>query len=44
MLRATPSATRTSPAETAEGVAKDDIALVPLAMPLLAGPGATTPR
>jgi len=40
MLRATPAATRTSPAETAEGVAKDDIALVPLAMPLLAGPGA----
>lgn len=40
MLRARPSATKTSPQETEEGVGKDDIALVPLAMPLLAGPGA----
>lgn len=40
MLRARPSATKTSPQETEEGVEKDDIALVPLAMPLLAGPGA----
>ncbi|AUX39610.1 membrane protein [Sorangium cellulosum] len=40
MLRARPSATRTSPSEEQEGIAKDDVALVPLAMPLLAGPGA----
>lgn len=35
----TPS-TRTSAPELAEGAAKDDISIVPLAMPLLAGPGA----
>ncbi|MDQ3265505.1 MAG: MarC family protein [Myxococcota bacterium] len=40
MIRAKPAATRTSPEETAEGLAKEDIALVPLAIPLLAGPGA----
>ena len=40
MLRARPSETRTSRTEEQEGVAKDDVALVPLAMPLLAGPGA----
>ena len=40
MLRARPSETRTSPSEEQEGVAKEDVALVPLAMPLLAGPGA----
>ncbi|WP_437677750.1 MarC family protein [Sorangium sp. So ce131] len=40
MLRARSSATRTSPSEEQEGIAKDDVALVPLAMPLLAGPGA----
>ena len=39
MLRGKPSATRTSEQETAEGVEKDDIAIVPLAMPLLSGPG-----
>lgn len=39
MLKARTSETRTSDEETAEGVAKDDIAVVPLAMPLLAGPG-----
>lgn len=32
--------TRTSGAEIAEAVRKDDITVVPLAMPLLAGPGA----
>ena len=32
--------TRTSPDEIAEGAAKPDVAIVPLAMPLLAGPGA----
>ena len=40
MLRARPSETRTTPSETEEGVGKEDVALVPLAMPLLAGPGA----
>lgn len=40
MLRAKHAATRTSPEEEQEGVALDDIAIVPLAMPLLAGPGA----
>ncbi len=40
MLRAKPASTRTSPEETNEGMEQDDIAIVPLAMPLLAGPGA----
>jgi multiple antibiotic resistance protein len=40
MLRAETSKTKTSPAETSEAVEKDDIAIVPLAMPMLAGPGA----
>jgi multiple antibiotic resistance protein len=40
MLRARPSETRTTPREQHEGVEKDDVALVPLAVPLLAGPGA----
>jgi multiple antibiotic resistance protein len=40
MLRAQPPGTRTSPAETQEGTTREDIAIVPLAMPLLAGPGA----
>lgn len=39
MLRAHHPATKTSPAETEEGEAQEDIALVPLAIPLLAGPG-----
>jgi multiple antibiotic resistance protein len=40
MLRAQPSRTRSSPEETVESDAKEDVAIVPLAMPLLAGPGA----
>jgi multiple antibiotic resistance protein len=40
MLRARASETRTSRPEEQEGAQKEDIALVPLAMPLLAGPGA----
>ena len=40
MLRARPSSTRTSPTEEEEGAVKDDVAIVPLAIPLLAGPGA----
>lgn len=38
-LRAQPSRTRTSPEEQDEGVAKEDVSIVPLALPLLAGPG-----
>jgi multiple antibiotic resistance protein len=40
MLRARPAGTRTSPGEEREGESKDDVAIVPLAVPLLAGPGA----
>lgn len=40
MLRAQRPTTKTSDAETREGVEQEDIALVPLALPLLAGPGA----
>ena len=40
MLRAQHPGTKTSVAETEEGSAQEDIAIVPLAMPLLAGPGA----
>ena len=39
MLRAQPSRTRSSPEETDASVQKDDVAIVPLAIPLLAGPG-----
>jgi multiple antibiotic resistance protein len=40
MLRAKHPGTKTSDAETQEGASQEDIAIVPLAMPLLAGPGA----
>ncbi|GEN07990.1 multiple antibiotic resistance protein [Myxococcus fulvus] len=40
MLRARPSETRTTPTEEQEGVVKEDVAIVPLAIPLLSGPGA----
>jgi multiple antibiotic resistance protein len=40
MLKAQAASTRTSKAETDESATRDDIAIVPLAMPLLAGPGA----
>ncbi len=40
MLRAHPSETRETPEEKAAGAAKDDIAITPLGVPLLAGPGA----
>jgi multiple antibiotic resistance protein len=40
MLRAQSPTTKTSAAEVSEGEAREDIAIVPLAMPLIAGPGA----
>jgi multiple antibiotic resistance protein len=40
MLRARTSETRSTPQEVSEGVAKEDVAIVPLAIPMLAGPGA----
>ena len=40
MLRAQRSRQRTSPEEVAEGTEKPDISLFPLAIPMLAGPGA----
>lgn len=39
MLRSMPVRTRTSGKEVTEAVSKPDVAIVPLAMPLLAGPG-----
>jgi multiple antibiotic resistance protein len=39
MLQSRPSNTRATPKEIEEGSEKDDIAVVPLAMPLLSGPG-----
>jgi len=40
MMRAQPSRTRTSAEEQQESQARDDIAIFPLAIPMLAGPGA----
>jgi len=42
MLRAQPSRQRTSPEEEAEGVDSPDVSIFPLAIPMLAGPGATS--
>ena len=39
MIRTQPSRTRITETEVAAGAGKDDVAIVPLAMPLLAGPG-----
>jgi multiple antibiotic resistance protein len=39
MIRTQPSKTRITDHEVEEGAIKDDVAIVPLAMPLLAGPG-----
>jgi multiple antibiotic resistance protein len=39
MIRTAPSAARITPPEVEDGQVKDDVAIVPLAMPLLAGPG-----
>jgi multiple antibiotic resistance protein len=40
MLRAQRSAVQETAEETAAGASKDDVAITPLAMPMLAGPGA----
>jgi multiple antibiotic resistance protein len=40
MINAQPSRTRQTPEETEEAEHRDDIAIVPMALPLLAGPGA----
>jgi len=40
MLRARPSRTRSTAEERVEAQSKEDVALVPLGLPLLAGPGA----
>ncbi len=40
MMRAQPVATRTSPEEQAESRAQEEVAIFPLAIPMLAGPGA----
>jgi len=42
MLRLIPSGMKTSEEEEREGIAKENVALVPLATPLMAGPGAIT--
>jgi multiple antibiotic resistance protein len=42
MLRAQRSRQRTSPEEEAEGLDRDDPSIFPLAIPMLAGPGATS--
>ena len=40
MMRAQPSPTRTTAEEQAEGKAREDVAIFPMAIPMLAGPGA----
>jgi multiple antibiotic resistance protein len=40
MMRAQPSPTRTTAEEQTESIARDDVAIMPLAIPMLAGPGA----
>lgn len=42
MLRAQPSRQRTSPEEEAEGADRPDVSIFPMAIPMLAGPGATS--
>jgi multiple antibiotic resistance protein len=42
MLQVKPARIRISPEEEKEGVEKEDIAVVPLAIPMLSGPGAIT--
>jgi multiple antibiotic resistance protein len=40
MMQAKPSRTKSTPEEQREGIEKDDVAIIPLAIPLLSGPGA----
>ena len=40
MLQARPSGTKATPEETEEGATKADASIIPLGMPMLAGPGA----
>jgi multiple antibiotic resistance protein len=40
MMRAKPSPVRNTPEETSEAQHKDDVAIVPIGIPLLSGPGA----
>jgi multiple antibiotic resistance protein len=40
MMRAQPSRTRSSAEEQADSIEKEDVAIVPMAIPMLAGPGA----
>jgi len=40
MMQARPSRTRSTPEEEKEGAEKADVAIIPLAIPLLSGPGA----
>ena len=42
MLQARQTALKETPEEQAEGTTKDDVAITPLAVPMLAGPGAIT--
>jgi len=42
MLALIPTGIKTSEEEEQEGISKENVALVPLAIPLLAGPGAIT--
>jgi multiple antibiotic resistance protein len=42
MLRAQPSRQRSSPEEEAEGVERPDVSIFPMAIPILAGPGASS--
>jgi len=42
MLQAKPRSTKSTPSEEAESREREDISLVPLAVPILAGPGAIT--
>jgi multiple antibiotic resistance protein len=39
MMRAQPSRTRSTSEEQEEGIAREDVAIVPMAIPMLAGPG-----
>ncbi len=40
MMRAQPSPTRSTAEEQSEGIERDEVAIMPLAIPMLAGPGA----